>query len=477
MMSEPAGRTSFLKSSHFRITLWYTVLIGILTIAFGAFIYLNQVRDIYGESRFRVSKEMGDLLRALDRGQDVSLRSDEAFAVIGSDGKVLRAEGIDEKKALSLAASAAGAPPIAEKNSGGRPSKGTNPSSYVASGDLLFGYMWLERPEGFAPGGHLLYGAPLDPYGLRLRLLVNLLLALILMLASALLSGVWLANKSMKPVARIAKTARSIGEGDLSRRIRLGTRDELGEISSVFDEMLDRLEAVFARQKRFIADAGHELRTPLSIIMLETERSLGSERSVGEYRRSLTSIRTESVFMSKLVEDLLTLARADEGGLKTSWKFVDLADIALEAVERFGPLASAKGAKLVVGELPETIVFGDRKALVTVLGNLLDNAIKYGRKNNGHIDLRLESRETDACVIVSDNGPGIPSEKIGKIFDRFYRVDEARTEGDEGPAGSGLGLAVAKAVVEAHGGRIDVKSEVEAGTEFRIVLPLKVNLV
>lgn len=474
-MSEPAKRMNFLKSSHFRMTLWYTALIGILSIAFGAFIYFNQVRDIYGESQFRVSNGIGYLLHALDRGQEISLRPDEAFAIMGSDGKVLRAEGIDEKKALSLAAEAANAPPINTKKAEDRPPKGANPSSYVTNGDLLYGYIRLERPEGLAPGGHLLFGVPLDPYGLRLRLFLNLLLALLLMLAAALLSGVWLANKSMKPVARIARTARVIGEGDLSKRIRLGTRDELGEISSVFDEMLDRLEEAFARQRRFVADAGHELRTPLSVIMVETERSLASERSVSEYVRSLSTIRAECAYMSKLSEDLLTLAQADEAGLKLSWKPVDLADVALEALERFSPLASAKGAKLTVGELPETVVLGDRKALVTMLGNLLDNAIKYGGKNGGRIGLSLESGEGDARVIVSDNGIGIPPDKVGKIFDRFYRVDEARTEGEEGPAGSGLGLAIVKAVVEAHGGRVDVKSEVGVGTEFRIILPRSVR--
>ncbi|HWR10453.1 MAG TPA: HAMP domain-containing sensor histidine kinase [Rectinemataceae bacterium] len=478
-MSERTANTRFLKSSHFRVALWYTALIGALSIAFGTFIYLNQVREIYGDSRFRVSKGIGDLIRALDRGQEITLRSDEAFAVIGADGKVLRFEGVDEKEALSLAAAAASA--SSERTIGGdaRQGKSANPASFVAKGNLLYGFMSLERPEGFAPGGHLLYGAPLDPYGLRGKLLLNLVMAIVLMLAAAMLSGIWLAKRSMKPVSQIARTAKSIGEGDLSRRIRLGTNDELGEISSVFDEMLDRLEASFARQKRFVADAGHELRTPLSIIMLETERSLTSKRSQEEYRQSLSSIRAEGVFMSKLVEDLLTLARADGGGIKDSWKPVDLADVVLEAVEHYAPVAAAKGAKLSVGELPEVLVFGDRKALVTVVGNLLDNAVKYGRGEGGRVGIRLESRDGVGRILVSDDGLGISPDKIGKIFDRFFRADEARTEGDGVPAGSGLGLAIAKATVDAHGGRIEVESEAGTGTgtEFLVTLPLNTNQV
>jgi len=478
-MNAPARRTNFLKSSHFRMTIWYTVLIGILSATFGAFIYFKQSKEIYGESLFRISKGMGDLLRALDHGQDISLRTDEVFALIGTDGHVLRAEGIDEKEALSLVASAEGVPATAARDAGagGRQAKGGNSASYFAKGDLLFGYTKLERPEGITPGGHLLYGAPLDPYGLKRKLLVDLLLAFVLMLASAILSGVWLANTSMKPVARIAKTAKSIGDGDLSQRIRLESRDELGEISSVFDEMLDRLEAAFIRQKRFVADAGHELRTPLSIIMLETESSLASDRPAEEYRQSLSAIRNEGIYMSKLVDDLLTLAKADEGGIRASWKPVDLADVVLEAMERYAPLASAKGIKLAAGELPETIVLGDRKALARVVGNLLDNAVKYGRGADGRVDLCLGSREGTASIVVSDNGVGIPPDKVGKIFDRFYRTDESRTEGDSGlagsaPAGSGLGLAIVKAIVEAHKGRIEVKSTLNVGTEFTVILPL-----
>jgi signal transduction histidine kinase len=276
----------------------------------------------------------------------------------------------------------------------------------------------------------------------------------------------------MRPVAQIARTARAIGESDLSRRIRLETRDELGELASVFDAMLDRLEAAFDRQKRFVADAGHELRTPLSIISLESERALSSERGAEEYRKSLALVKAEAGYMAHLVEDLLALAKADSAEAAKGFALVDLADVAVEALERFAPLAASRGIALSAGELPEAIVRGDRPALARMLGNLVDNALKYGGGQGKKVSVSLERRGGEAFVRVSDEGPGIPPDKQGRVFDRFYRVDEARAEAEGRPAGSGLGLSIVKAVAEAHGGHVELRSELGKGSEFAVRLPL-----
>jgi signal transduction histidine kinase len=484
MMSDGTRRTSFFRSSHFRVTLWYTALIAVLSVGFGALIYLNQARDVYGESRFRVSKEIGDFLHSLDHGQDLPLRSGEVFALIGPDGNLIRSSGLTAEEAKSIAAAAAAAAPetaaepqeAQKPEKDGRGSKTALPLAFVERGGMLYGCMRMERADGPAYGGALLFGTALDPYGLRRKLLVNLVIAVALMLAAAILSGAWLANRSMKPIARIARTARSIGAGDLTGRIALGTRDELGEISDVFDAMLDRLQAAFDRQKRFIADAGHDLRTPLAIIKLETETSLSGERPAEAYRRSLSAIRDESVFMARLVEDLLALAKIDEGGAKSGWSTVDLADAALEAIERFGPMAAAKGARITAGDFPETLVRGDRGALARAIGNLVENALKYGRPSGGTVTLSLRTEAGEARLAVADDGSGIPPDKLERIFDRFYRADEARSgTGDDsaGSAGSGLGLAIVKGVAEAHGGRVEAANAEGGGAVFTMRLPLE----
>lgn len=465
--------TSFLKSSHFRITLWYTLLIGVLAVAFGAFIYLNQVREVFGESRFRVTKELDDLTHALAHGQAITVRDDEAYALLDPEGGLVRLQGLGEARALALAR-AADARPIqaSREQEGGRPTKGLAWVKFLVDGSTLYGYVKLAGPEDKEGKGFLLFGTPMDPYGLKGRLFLNLLVAILLMLAAALLSGAWLARRAMRPVSLIAKTAKAIGEGDLSQRINLGTQDELGEIAGVFDVMLDRLEAAFERQRRFVADAGHELRTPLSIVMLESERALTTERKASEYRASLEVVRTEGSYMARLVEDLLALTRADEGGSRLRRDRVDLADLVVEALERLSPLAAARGVGLSARDLPEALVLGDRTALATLVCNLVDNGIKYGPAQGGRVALGLEAGAGQAVLRVEDNGRGIAPDKLGLVFDRFYRVDEARTEEGGRPAGSGLGLAIAKAVAEAHGGRIGVESVLGQGSVFTLSLPL-----
>ncbi len=478
-MKDDSRNISFFRSSHFGITLWYTALFGVVVVAFGIFIYASQIRDFDGESRFRVTRKMEDATRALGAGRPIPAESDDAYAVFDSDGRLLDTQGLSAETAISLAKRAASTRWRGSERAD--PTLHGHPITWVTDpndGGMLFGYTQKAKiggPKGTQADhiGALLFGSPLDPYGLRRRSLLTIVIAAASMLGLAMLSGVWLANRAMRPVAVIARTARSIGEGDLSRRIRLGTRDELGELSEVFDAMLDRLECAFDRQKRFVADAGHELRTPLSIISLETERALSSTRTGAEYRQSLDVVKTESGYMTRLVDDLLLLARADSGGGGRR-EIVDLSDITVDAMERFVPLATQGGLALVAGTLPPAPVRGDRTSLTTMISNLLSNAVKYTQGSGSRIDVKVELNaiRSEAVVRVIDDGPGIPVGKLGRVFDRFYRVDEARADVDGVPQGSGLGLAIVKAIAESHGGRAGVRSEGGRGCEFSVSLPL-----
>jgi signal transduction histidine kinase len=474
-MKEGGRRAPFFRNSHFRIALWYTILLGVVSIAFGVFIFVSQVRDIHGERRFRVTKKMEDTRRDLIAGVPVITQDDDVYALFDSNGRITKVVGLTEDKASSLAKAAFDREKNFRKNSDGHHEKPIAWTEDRLDEEMLYGYMSLSGPEGQSIGderAYILYGSPLDPYGLRRRLLVTLFIAAAFMLTAAMLSGMWLANRAMRPVALMARTARSIGEGNFSQRINLGTRDELGELSTVFDAMLDRLEAAFEYQKRFIADASHELRTPLSIISLESDRALSSERTGQDYRQSLSVVQTECRYMARLIDELLTLAKVDSGGAEKEFESVDLSDIAVDAMERYAPLASPAGIALSAGLLPEAIVRGNRAALATAIGNLIDNAIKYSRGPGGRVDVSLETGEREAVIRVADDGSGIPPDRLERVFERFYRVDEAHADRENAPAGSGLGLAIVKAIAESMGGRVAVESELDHGSAFSIFLPL-----
>lgn len=303
----------------------------------------------------------------------------------------------------------------------------------------------------------------------------------------AALGGYWLATRAMRPVQLITRTARQIGETDLSRRLNLKRGDELGDLAATFDEMLARLEAAFARQRQFTADASHELRTPLAIVGLEVERALALPREPAEYARALATIQAENEYMSRLVNDLLTLARADAGQATPQWEPVDLGDLVLDAVERLAPLARSQGVALQMGELPELCVMGDRAYLAQMLTNLIENGIKYTAGVGSQVRVTLERGVDGAMALlrVADDGPGIPPEHLPHIFERFYRVDEARAQGgsllkslDGGsPAasGSGLGLALVEWIAQLHGGEARVSSEVGHGAVFEVTLPLSTS--
>ena len=307
------------------------------------------------------------------------------------------------------------------------------------------------------------------------RTLILLGVAIPLALLMGSYGGLLLANQALRPVDRMTRAAEQIAAGDLSQRVPEPARmDELGRLAATFNDMISRLQAAFERQKQFTSDASHELRTPLAVMRGDIEITLRRERSADEYKRALTSNLEEIMRLSRLVEDLLTLARGDTGRIELRCEPVDLNDLCRRMTEYITPLADQRDQTLIYEPPPgaETApvrVSADVLRVKQLLLNLLDNAIKY-TPLRGRVALRLRTEGKVAIITVADTGRGIPTEDLPHIFERFFRRS-AKTA-DRTAAGFGLGLSIVKWIVDSHGGRIEAKSEVGKGTEFIVRLPL-----
>jgi heavy metal sensor kinase len=291
-----------------------------------------------------------------------------------------------------------------------------------------------------------------------------------LLLAS--LGGYFLARKSLAPVAAMASQARYMGAANLHDRLAVANeRDELGQLALSFNQLLERLEASFEQQRRFMADASHELRTPVAILRGETEVTLSqSERSPAEYRETLAVLRDESQRLAHIIEDLFTLTRADAGQYPLTFRDAYLDEVAGKALVRARSLALAKNITLTSAIEPDLSIRADEALLGRMLLNLLDNAIKYSPPGST-VDLSCKRQGNQYLVSVSDNGPGIPPDLQPQIFERFFRGDRARSrpEGDTG--GAGLGLAIARWIAEAHHGRLELSRSSSSGSTFTATLP------
>jgi signal transduction histidine kinase len=497
----------FFRSIRFRLALWFVVVLGIVIVAFSAFIYYRQVQDLKGVAVARLeikTRRLAGFIRFANQDYfdhtplqlpsdpgsgDSLLQEGDELAFINTKGVTVQSWGpINTNGINQLVANAV-----------------TNTENQMAFTQVVVGgqkspsrYMWVVAPvaSGNNPIGFFLLGTPIDPNGQLPRLLVTFSLGLLLILGVALAGGVWLADRAMRPVKTITEAAQNISETDLSLRLHMDSQDELGQLANTFDAMLDRLQASFERLRQFTADASHELRTPLTIIDLEASRALATQRHAQEYERSLKVIHSENRFMSRMVTNLLTLARMDAGQVTLHKEPVDLSDVALEVVERLAPIAKKEQVRLSAGDLPELLIRGDRQYLVQMLSNLVENAIKYCRAEDRRIQVEAGSRSSKdgalACVRVIDNGIGIAPEHLPHLFDRFYQVDKARTRQnneagveeknqsqekaaevfDSAPSGTGLGLSIARWIAQAHGGEINVESEPGKGSTFEVSIPL-----
>ena len=454
-----------------RLTLWYLGIFALAQLIFGVGMWFILRENLHDIADSTLAGEVEDVRRFLDgqpAGQSVAeLRkvvTDEYSAETGGDYlQILDADGNWIYRSPALAE--AGFPPVSasllRKTLHQDRRVGNKPFRFVSTRIDVHGRAFtvqagtstheeMETLERFQR--YLLMFAPL-------------------MLLAAGAVGYWLSRRALSPVDALTRTARTITGHTLSSRLeQLHTGDELQRLSDTLNEMLGRIEVAFNRITEFTADASHELRTPISLIRTEAEVALRRSRGEEEYREALRHILLGAERTTSLIEELLALARADSGRQILKIQPIDLRGALKEVASGWRQLANVRGLQFSERILDaELRVLGDAAALRRVLDILLDNAFKYTPAPGGTVSLSAEEKEGTAVISVRDNGMGIAEAEQGRIFERFYRVDKARSRE---MGGAGLGLSIAQWIVQQHHGRLTVESTLGAGSIFRVQLPL-----
>jgi two-component system, OmpR family, sensor kinase len=450
-----------------RLTTWYALFLAATLAAVGAFLVLKLRADLRGtiDREVRASSAAIRQSYAQEGTSGFAETSSAALRRGGSDaqvldprGRVIAAYGADLASDPMLSdaqrkAALAGKPTLLDANLGDSaqpfrvmavPVTTRGASALVVVAESLQGVSEAVR-----------------------KILVLLLIAGPVALAAAGLGGWLLVRNALLPVDRMRKKAEQIGIDHLHERLSSpNPNDELGQLAATLNAMLDRLEEGVTARRRLVADASHELRTPLAAMRAELDVALRNAERTPIERHTLQSVREDVDRMSHTVDNLLTLALADEGRLELQRRPVELDKLARAAATPLQALAAAEGVTLVVTG-PPCSTEGDAQRLHQALTNLIENAIKYTAAG-GEVTVATWREGSEVGVTVRDNGPGIPARVRARVFDRFFRADPSRSRES---GGSGLGLAICYEVATAHGGRIWVQSEEGHGSAFSIALP------
>lgn len=300
--------------------------------------------------------------------------------------------------------------------------------------------------------------------------------AIPLLILAAAASGYFLARRSLAPVASMAEHATEISATNLHERLPVGGGDELVRLARVINDLLDRLEASFEQQRRFMADASHELRTPTAIVRTEADVTLSkAHRDEAEYRESVGIMQDASRRLTRIVDDLFLLARSDAGHLVVHRGPIYLEDVVDDTTRGMRPLAEKRQVRLELADVVEAPVEGDADLLGRLLLNLMDNAIKHSPAG-GLVSVGMQRTGNWVHVDVVDEGPGIPPEAQSRVFERFFRVDAARTRPETShTSGAGLGLAIARRIAEVHDGRLELAESRPGHTAFRVSVPVSLR--
>ena len=451
-----------------RLTLWYLVIFALSEAVFGVgmwFILRDSVFDMVDDD---IETQVDDLSHLLaTQANDVSVSTLQALmkeaygsehwgdylAIYTGDGQTLYQSVFLQSNSLLMA------PQAVQKT--------------IYTSREIRGQHFRFTFQRFSSKGRTYVveaGLPADDAFGTLRLFRSYLFLfapLLLLIAAG--GGYWMSRRALAPVDALVRTARDVSGTNLSTRLeKLQTGDELQRLSDTLNEMLDRIEAAFSRVTQFTAAASHELRTPVSLIRTEAELSLRRSRSQTEYQDSLRHILLESERTTALIEQLLSLARADSGRETLQVQPVDLSTVLQGVADAWKQVAAIRDLCFCTN-LPhsDAWVAGDENLLRRVADILLDNAFKYTLAP-GSVSLSLEAHEHSAAITIQDSGIGIPQDEQAKIFERFYRVDKSRTRAQ---GGNGLGLSIAQWIVSQHHGSIAVESRPGEGSIFRVELP------
>jgi two-component system, OmpR family, sensor kinase len=476
------------RSMRARLTLWYTGVLALVLILFSLVTYASLVRaaqrrtdNSLGEAAnsfiSTVSTEANDeglsAAEAAKEAADAFYSSDRAVIVYDDQQQVIAMSGLpqslshinnwssisQDREFAALLAAANSAPSYATAN---------------VSDDDLRAVVSLFEIKGRQYKVLMVQPLREQAAGLALaRRVFYLVNPLALLLAS--LGGYFLAQKSLAPVIAMADQCERIGAANLDERLtELDPRNELGRLVGSFNSLLSRLQTSFQIQRRFMADASHELRTPVAIIRGESEVALSSElRTAGEYRESLAIVQDEGKRLARIVDDLFTLARADAGQYPVETSNMYLDETVGHCVRSVDSLATQRGLRLDYETSARELFFsGDEALLQRMTLNILDNAIKY-TPSGGRVRVSLERNGSSCQLAITDTGRGIPADDRVKIFERFFRADQVRSRAQErNGSGAGLGLSIARWIAELHGGKIALDNSDETGSTFVISLPL-----
>lgn len=477
-----------LRTLRFRLAALYLVVFGVIQVAVCAVIlhaFASHVRQDFDERLIDRAEIMIDAI-SVETAQPSPTPQRRSpprlnpfrfpgyyFQIVGDSGRTLERSWNLGETSLPFTETARAS------RRAGRPAMETirdevGRASSAATGQLRL--LTLFRDEPNVRPFYLQIAASLEPVSESITQARRLLFTIVpIGLAAAALASWLLARRSLAPIGRIARQAREYTGASLERRIDMPPgNDEAAELAAVINEMLGRLESAFHAQSRFVADASHELKTPLSVLSAEAQILSQQPRSPEQYERFVASIRDELRQLSRLVDSLLTLARAEAGAPLAATMPVSINEVAMDTVQRYQGLAEQRSIKLaptlaMPGPAgPEPVVDGDPALLRAMAENLVRNAIRHSpRESAVQIEVGLDGQHVSLAV--RDRGPGIPSDQIEKIFDAFYRVPPE----DQPHEGSGLGLAIARSVTRLHHGSIAARNHPEGGCEFVVRLPLR----